>query len=58
MEQLEQIYSALMNEIWKTRDDWNRGRVARRVHGIFEEVFEDIHVCQGLVARSMEIEDE
>lgn len=58
VEQLEQIYSALMSEIWKTRADWNRGRVARRVHGLFDEVLADINLCQGLAARSMEIDDE
>ncbi len=57
VEQLEQIYSALMSEIWKTRADWNRGRVARRVHRLFDNVLDDINLCQGLAARSMEIDD-
>jgi hypothetical protein len=57
VEQLEQIYSVLMSEIWKTRGDWDRGRVARRVQGRFDDVLEDINFCQGLTARSIEIED-
>lgn len=58
VEQLEQIYSALMNEIWKTRGDWNRGKVAREVEGVFADVMVDIHECQQVAARSMEIEGE
>lgn len=46
-----------MSEIWKTRGDWDRGRVARRVQGRFDDVLEDINFCQGLTARSIEIED-
>lgn len=57
VEQLEQIYSALMSEIWRTRDDWDRGSVARKVGAIFLEVTEDIRVCQGMGVGSMEIED-
>ena len=57
VEQLEQIYSALMSEIWKTRDDWDRGKVARKVGGVFEETMEDIQSCQGMAAGSWEIEE-
>ena len=57
VEQLEQIHSAMMNEIWRTRDQWDRIRVARKVSGVLSDVLEDIRVCQGTAARSMEIED-
>ena len=57
VEQLEQIYSALMSEIWKTRGQWDRGKVARRVHTVFRELLEDIRSCQGISMGSMEIED-
>ena len=57
VEQLEQIYSALMSEIWKTRDDWDRGKVGRKVGEVFEETMEDIQSCQGMAAGSWEIEE-
>ena len=57
VEQLEQIYSALMSEIWRTRDEWDRSKVARKVGIIFEETMEDIHACQGMAAGSWEIEE-
>lgn len=56
VEQLEQVYSALMDQIWKTRGEWNRIKVARDVGGVFEEVTEDIRTCQDLCDRSMEME--
>jgi len=57
VEQLEQLYSALMSEIWSTRGEWDRAKVASKVGMIFTDVMEDIHICQGLAAGSMEIED-
>lgn len=56
VEQLEQIYSALMKEIWKTRGEWDRGKVAMQLNRVFADVMADIHSCQGLAAGSMEIE--
>ena len=56
VEQLEQVYSALMNEIWKTRGEWDRGKVARQLHRVFMDIMADIHACQGLASGSMEIE--
>lgn len=56
VEQLEQIYSAMMSEIWRTRAEWDRGKVARSVHEIYEQVRNDIILCQGL-EMSMETED-
>lgn len=56
IEQLEQIYSALMSEIWNTRDDWDRGRVAKKLGKIFEETLQDIDQCQGIGPGSMEID--
>ena len=57
VEQLEQIYSALMSEIWRTRDQWDRGRVARKVGVILKEVLDDIRLCQGMAPGSMEMDD-
>lgn len=57
VEQLEQVYSALMKEIWKTRGEWDRGKVAFQLNRVFADVMADIHSCQGLAAGSMEIEN-
>ena len=54
VEQLEQIYSALMSEIWKSRDQWDRSKVARTVNIVLHEVLEDIRDCQGMQTGSME----
>ncbi|CAF9941143.1 hypothetical protein IMSHALPRED_002445 [Imshaugia aleurites] len=56
VEQLEQVYSALMNEIWRTRGEWDRGKAAFQLNGVFADVMADIHSCQGLAAGSMEVE--
>jgi peptide deformylase len=56
VEQLEQIYSALMSDIWRTRGEWDRSKVAVEMSTIFTDVMEDIHVCQGIGVGSMEIE--
>ncbi|KAL9125015.1 MAG: hypothetical protein Q9217_005719 [Psora testacea] len=55
VEQLEQAYSAMMNEIWRTRGEWNRGAVARSVEGRFEDEMEDIREFQGVGVGSMEV---
>ena len=57
IEQLEQVYSVLMNEIWRTRGEWDRGKVALQLNRVFADVMADIHSCQGLAAGSMEIEN-
>ena len=54
MEQLEQVYSALMSEIWRTRGDWDRRRVAGMVATAFEEVEGDIMGMQDVGQWSME----
>lgn len=56
VEQLEQVYSALMNEIWRSRGEWDRGKVAFQLNRVFADVMADIHSCQGLAAGSMESE--
>ena len=55
VEQLEQVYSALMDQIWKTRGEWNRTRVIGEVKAVFVEVTEDIKACQDICDRSIEI---
>lgn len=55
VEQLEQVYSALMNQIWRTRGEWNRVKVIGDMRAAFEAVTEDIKSCQDLCDGSMEI---
>ena len=56
VEQLEQVHSALMNELWRTRGEWDRGKVAVQLRRVLADVMVDIHSCQGSAAGSMEIE--
>lgn len=56
VEQLEQIYSALMDQIWKTRGDWNRIHVLKGLKGVFDDVLTDIKDIQDTAPGSMEIE--
>lgn len=55
VEQLEQVYSALMNKIWKIRGEWNRTKVIADVKAEFKDVTEDIKSCQDPLDGSMEI---
>ena len=57
VEQLEQIYSRLMSEIWRTRGEWNRAHVAQVLEAAFTEVLNDIYDYQGLGQGSMEFEN-
>ena len=57
VEQLEQIYSALMDKIWKTRGEWNRVRVVKDVGGVLEDVLADMRQTQTFEVSSMEFED-
>ena len=54
VEQLEQVYSAIMNEIWQTRGDWNRTYVASRVKKRFQLEIDDIREIQGQDTGSMD----
>lgn len=56
VEQLEQIYSALMDKLWKTRGDWNRARVTRELMGVFNDVLGEIKAIQEIAPVSLEIE--
>lgn len=57
VEQLEQIYSALMDKIWKTRGEWNRSQVGKGLKSVFDNVLEDIERCQEIGQRSLEMQD-
>lgn len=56
VEQLEQVYTALMDRIWQTRGDWNRVRVTKGVELLLEEVLTDMKQCQDFQTASIEIE--
>ena len=56
VEQLEQVYSALMDTIWKTRGNWNRVRVAQDIGGVLEDLLRDMRQCQDFMATSLELE--
>ena len=56
VEQMEQVYSAMMNEIWKTRGEWNRGIVAKDVRRRFEEEMDDIREFQGVGMGGMDFD--
>jgi len=42
VEQLEQVNSILMDTLWKTRGEWDRGRVLDKVASAFNAVMEDM----------------
>jgi ATPase family AAA domain-containing protein 2 len=45
VEQLEQVNSVLMDTVWRTRQDWNRSRVAVKVAEAFNRILEDMEEC-------------
>jgi len=52
VEQLEQIYRELMDEIWKTRHEWNRMTVLNRLISVFNDTIGDIELVQGALVDS------
>ena len=57
VEQLEQIYSVLMDKIWRTRGDWDRVRVTEQVAEAFEDCLEDMEHFQTFGEPSGEFDD-
>jgi hypothetical protein len=53
VEQLEQISAALMDEVWKTRDEWNRNLVGERAQKIFNDVIDDVEEMQVILPASL-----
>jgi ATPase family AAA domain-containing protein 2 len=53
VEQLEQINAALMDEIWKTRDEWDRNVVGGKAQRVFNEVIEDVVEMQTVLPASL-----
>lgn len=54
IEQLEQINRELMDEVWKTRHEWNRTKVLTGLRAVFNETIADIEALQGLEASSQD----
>ncbi|KAL0931881.1 AAA family [Colletotrichum truncatum] len=54
IEQLEQINRELMDEIWRTRHEWNRMKVVGDLTKVFNETISDIEDIQGLFQLSQE----
>ena len=54
VEQLEQVYSAMMNKLWDTRGEWNRTRVCEDVGYVMREVLDDIMQMQDVGHASRE----
>ena len=55
VEQLEQVYSALMSELWRTRGQWNRVGVVDGMRGLLRDVLDDMMDCQDFGPGSMEL---
>ncbi|KAK3322490.1 hypothetical protein B0H66DRAFT_472831 [Apodospora peruviana] len=47
IEQLEQINRELMDEIWRTRNEWNRMAVLSTLVSVFNDTINDIELVQG-----------
>ena len=48
VEQLEQMYSALMNAVWRTRGEWDRRVVVQNCQDIVVELLVEMEEIQGL----------
>ena len=52
VEQLEQINRELMDEIWRTRNEWNRMTVLSSLASVFNDTIGDIELVQGMLEGS------
>jgi ATPase family AAA domain-containing protein 2 len=57
VEQLEQINRELMDEIWRTRGEWNRMAVLSALTSVFNDTIGDIELIQGKLDGSQVDED-
>jgi len=57
VEQLEQINRELMDEIWRTRGEWNRMTVLSTLTSVFNDTIGDIELVQGTLDGSQTVED-
>ncbi|KAK3682641.1 hypothetical protein B0T22DRAFT_290854 [Podospora appendiculata] len=56
VEQLEQIHRELMDEIWKTRHEWNRMLVLSTLTSVFNDTISDIELVQGALQSTLDKE--
>lgn len=54
LEQLEQVYSAMMEVVWEQRGNWNRNQVWWSCQQVFNDTIEDIEACQRILDPSQE----
>lgn len=54
VEQLEQIYSAIMDKIWKTKGEWDRRKVVETCRTVVDDCLADMRECQSFLAGSMD----
>ena len=52
IEQLEQVNREIMDELWKLRSEWNRGKVLNSVQRVFNDTVHDIEATQLLASSS------
>ncbi|KAK3380216.1 hypothetical protein B0T24DRAFT_186447 [Lasiosphaeria ovina] len=55
VEQLEQINRELMDEIWKTRNEWNRMTVLSTLTSVFNDTISDIELVQGMLDNNSQL---
>lgn len=49
IEQLEQLNRELMDEVWRSRQEWNRVKVLNSLMQVFNETVQDIESMQGVL---------
>jgi hypothetical protein len=52
IEQLEQLNREMMDEIWKSRNEWNRVKVLGHLQVVFNDTIGDIDHMQGFLQQS------
>lgn len=57
VEQFEQINRELMEEIWVTRDEWNRNKVLSRLTSVYNDTIKDIEDVQGSFPNTQQEKD-
>lgn len=57
VEQLEQVYSAMMNRVWETRGNWDRRQVAALVLKSFHDEVEDMGGFDTIVASDRDVDE-
>ena len=58
VEQLEQIYTHLMDSLWKKRGEWDRTTVAISLQEEFNEVYQDMQQNQEITSTSQRMKDQ